>query len=94
MDISKMCRTVHDSRIDPIGDSLTGSDTLIAAIEEKPIAPKAVIEMRPKRVSAATSLPVSPELPPVSDAPPVSDPLPVSDSLPVSDCYLIATRYL
>ena len=37
----------HDSRIDPIGESLTGSDTLIAAIEEKPIAPKAVIEMRP-----------------------------------------------
>ena len=73
-----------DLRIDPIGDSLTGSDTLIATIEEKPIAPKAVIEMRPKRVSAATSLPVSPELPPVSDAPPVSDPLPVSDSLPVS----------
>ena len=48
-----------DLRIDPIGDSLTGSDTLIATIEEKPIAPKAVIEMRPKRVSAATSLPVS-----------------------------------
>jgi hypothetical protein len=74
-----------DLRIDPIGDSLTGSDTLIATIEEKPIAPKAVIEMRPKRVSAATSLPVSPELPPVNDAPPVSDPLPVSDSLPDSD---------
>ena len=74
-----------DSRIDPIGETLTGSDTLIATIEEKPIAPKAVIEMRPKRVSAATSLPVSPELPPVSDAPPVSDPLPVSDSLPDSD---------
>jgi hypothetical protein len=73
-----------DLRIDPIGDSLTGSDTLIAAIEEKPITPKAVIEMRPKRVSAATSLPVSPELPPVSDPLPVSDSLPNSDPLPVS----------
>ena len=74
-----------DSHVDPIGDSRTGSDTLIATIEDKPIAPKAVIEMRPIRASAATSLAVSPEHSPVSDAPPVSDPLPASDSLPVSD---------
>lgn len=79
-----------DSRVDPVGDSLTGSDTLIDAIEEKPITPKAVIEMRPKRVSAATSLPVSPELPPVSDAPPVSDPLPDSDSLPISVSHTVS----
>jgi hypothetical protein len=37
-----------DSRFDdPICDSLTGSDTHIATIEEKPTVPRAVIEMRP-----------------------------------------------
>jgi hypothetical protein len=74
-----------DTRVDPIGDSLTGSDTLMDTIKEKPTAPTAVIEMRPIRVAAATSLPVSPERSPVSDAPPVSVPLPASDSLPGSD---------
>jgi hypothetical protein len=73
-----------DSRVDPIGDSLTGSDTLIATIEEKPATPKAIIEMRPKRVSGPTSLSVSPEQPPASDALPDSELLPDSDPLPVS----------
>jgi hypothetical protein len=82
-----------DSRVDPIGDTLTGSDTLIPTIEEKPVSPKAVIEMRPIRLSAATSLPVSPERSPVSDTPPVSDPLPDSDSLPDSELLPVSVSH-
>lgn len=74
-----------DSRLEPIGDSLTGSDTHIAPSEAKPAASKAVIEIRPKRTQAATQLPAIPEVPPLVDTLPDSDPLPVSDMPTMSD---------
>src|ERR1700689_3897306 len=71
-----------DSRLEPVGDSLTGSDTPTALSKTKPAAQKAVIEMRPKRSQGATSLPTAPEVPPLVEPLPESDPLPMSDSLP------------
>jgi hypothetical protein len=69
-----------DSRLDPVGESLTGSDTHTGPSDTKPAASKAVIEIRPKRAQATTSL-----LPAVSDVPPLVDTLPGSDTLPISD---------
>src|ERR1035437_1203831 len=57
-----------DSRLDPVGESLTGSDTHTGPSDTKPAASKAVIEIRPKRAQATTSL-----LPAVSDVPPLVD---------------------
>ena len=79
-----------DSRLEPVGDSLTGSDTHIAASEAKPAAQKAVIEMRPKRAQAATLRSAAPEVSPLIDTLPESEPLPISDSLPISDMHPVS----
>jgi hypothetical protein len=75
-----------DSRLEPVGDSLTGSDTHTAPSEAKPASQKAVIEMRPKRAQTATLRSAAPEeVRPLVDTLPESEPLTISDSLPVSD---------
>ena len=78
-----------DSRLAPVGDSLTGSDTPTAPTKTKPATQKAVIEMRPKR-SQAASLPTAPEGPPLVDTLPKSELLPISDSLPVSESHPVS----
>lgn len=81
----------------PVGDSLTGSESLKVSTGTKAPPANAVIEMRPKRSQSVTSLPqaheVVPELEPefASVSAPASDALPVSvsptggDTLPVSE---------
>ena len=86
---------LHDA---PVGDTLTGSESLKVTTGTKAPPANAVIEMRPKRSQSVTSLPqahevVLPELKPefASASAPASDALPVSESptggesLPVSE---------
>jgi len=74
-----------DSRLEPVSETLTGSDSLTAPSEAKPATPKAVIEIRPKRAQAASLRSAAPEASPLVDTLPESEPLPISDSLPVSE---------
>jgi hypothetical protein len=79
-----------DSRLEPVGDSLTGSDTHTATSEAKSAAPKAVIEMRPKRTQAASLRSTAPEALPPVDTLSKSESLPIIDSMPVSDMHPIS----
>jgi hypothetical protein len=80
-----------DSHEVPVGDTLTGSESLKVTTGAKAPPANAVIEMRPKRSQSVTSLPqaheVVPELEPefASVSAPASDALPVSVSLTGSD---------
>jgi hypothetical protein len=86
-----------DSHNAPVGDTLTGGESLKVTTGTKASPANAVIEMRPKRSPSATSLPqaqeVVPEIAPEfgSDSTPNSDVLPVSvsptggETLPVGE---------
>ena len=73
-----------DSHNVPVGESLTGSESLKVTTGTKVPPANAVIEMRPKRSQSVTSLPQAREVVPELEAEFPSVSAPASDALPVS----------